>query len=238
MSIIGEILLNNQEKIGISFTSDMIERFEIYAELLVEWNKKMNLTAITKPEEIAIKHYIDSLMILKYHPITNKIRLADVGSGAGFPGIPLLIVRPDIEMTMIDSLNKRLNFLNTVLNELGLNARLVHLRGEDAGRQKEYRQQFDIVTARAVAHMRELSEYTLPLLKLGGTMISMKGPQIKKEIEESKKAINMMGGKISKIETYEIEKAGERSLILIKKISQTPIVYPRSSAKIAKFPLN
>lgn len=237
MSIISEFLVKEQKTAGIEFTTHMLEQFETYARLLAEWNEKMNLTAIIKPEEIAAKHFLDSLMIMKYQMFKAGDRLADIGTGAGFPGIPLLIVCPELKLTLIDSLNKRLIFLEHVLKTLGLQAELVHARGEEAGRKKEYRQKFDFTTARAVSHLRELSEYTLPLLKNGGKLISMKGPQPAQEIEEAKKAIHLLGGELQTVETYFVPNAGERSLIFVKKISQTPPIYPRPSAKIAKFPL-
>lgn len=237
MAIISEILLEETKKAGISLEPPMLEQFEEYARLLVEWNEKMNLTAITKPEEIAAKHFLDSLMVLKYQPMKAGDRLADVGTGAGFPGVPLLIACPGLKLTLIDSLNKRLVFLGHVLDALGLEAETVHARGEEAGRKKEYRQRFDFATARAVSHLRELSEYTLPLLKTGGKLISMKGPLPEQEIEEAKKAITLLGGEIERSEAYHVPGAGERSVILVKKISQTPPIYPRPSAKIAKFPL-
>ncbi len=237
MGIISEFLVKEQKTAGIEFTPHMLEQFETYARLLVEWNEKMNLTAIIRPEEIAAKHFLDSLMIMKYQSLKAGDRLADVGTGAGFPGIPLLIACPELKITLIDSLNKRLIFLKHVLKTLGLQAELVHARGEEAGRKKEYRQKFDFTTARAVSHLRELSEYTLPLLKTGGKLISMKGPQPEQEIEEAKKAIYLLGGELQAVETYFVPNAGERSLIFVKKISQTPPIYPRPSAKIAKFPL-
>lgn len=237
MGIISEFLLAEQDRAGLELSPRMLEQFEEYARLLVEWNEKMNLTAITKPEEIAAKHFLDSLMILKYQPMKAGDTLADVGTGAGFPGIPLLIACPGLKLTLIDSLNKRLVFLSHVLDVLGLEAELVHARGEEAGRRKEYRQKFDFATARAVSHLRELSEYTLPFLKVGGTLLSMKGPQMEQELEEAKKAIGLLGGEIQAVEAYQVPGAGERSLVFIKKISQTTPIYPRPSAKIAKFPL-
>lgn len=238
MNELRQRLLEGQAFLGFEFEPLMLDRFEAYAQLLIEWNQKMNLTAITVPEEIAVKHFLDSLTPLSYINFPLEVKLADVGTGAGFPGLPLLIVRPDIKLTLIDSLNKRLTFLKAVCEELGLNAEFVHARGEEAGKMPQYREKYHFATARAVSHLRELSEYTLPLLKLGGGLISMKGPNPEKEIEEAQRAITTLGGKIDEVHSFTLPYAGERSLILINKISHTPLKYPRPSAKIAKFPLN
>lgn len=238
MNELRQRLIDGQEGLGITLEPLMIERFESYARLLIEWNQKMNLTAITAPAEIAVKHFLDSLTLLSYVDIPPEAKLADVGTGAGFPGLPLLIARPDIKLTLIDSLNKRLTFLKAVCGELGLNAEFVHARGEEVGKMPQHREKYHFATARAVSHLRELSEYTLPLVKKGGSLISMKGPQPEKEIEEAQKAITTLGGKVEAVHSFVLPDAGERSLIVINKISHTPPNYPRPSAKIAKFPLN
>lgn len=226
-------------QLGFSLNDDAYAKFSTYSRLLVEWNEKMNLTAITQPGEIAVKHFVDSLLLLRYLQIPNGAKVCDVGTGAGFPGVPLKIARDDISLTLMDSLNKRLTFLQAVAGELGLtDTCTVHKRGEDAGRDPLYREKFDVVTARAVAHLRELSEYTLPLVKKGGCFAAMKGPSITQEAEEAKNAIARMGGKIQEIFSFTLDGAGERTIVIIKKISQTPANYPRPSAKIAKFPLN
>lgn len=238
MKELRERLINGQATLNIELEPQMLDRFEAYARLLIEWNQKMNLTAITAPEEIAVKHFLDSLTLLFYVDVPSGAKLADVGTGAGFPGLPLLIVRNDIRLTLIDSLNKRLTFLKEVCRELGLNAEFLHARGEEAGKMPQHREKYDIATARAVSHLRELSEYTLPLVKRGGCLISMKGPQPEKEIYEAQKAITTLGGKIEAVHSFSLPDAGERSIIVINKISHTPPNYPRPSAKIAKFPLN
>jgi 16S rRNA (guanine527-N7)-methyltransferase len=169
-----EIMISYGSKIEINFTEEQINKFYKYMNLLLEWNEKINLTAITDPKEVILKHFIDSLTINKY--LKQNSTLADVGTGAGFPGIPLKIVRPDLKITLVDSLNKRINFLNIVIDELELkNITAVHSRIEDFGKNKQYREKFDYVTARAVANLAVLSEYLLPIIKVGGQAIGMKG---------------------------------------------------------------
>lgn len=237
MQRLRERLLEGQKYLGFSLDPPMLDRFESYARLLVEWNEKMNLTAITAPEEIAVKHFLDSLTVLAHLSIPEGAACIDVGTGAGFPGLPLLIVRPDIRLTLLDSLHKRLRFLEAVCSELGLKAEFVHARGEEAGKMAQYREKYAFATARAVSHLRELAEYTLPLVQVGGRFVSMKGPQPEKELKEAEKAIRILGGAVEAVHTFFLPEAGERSLVVIKKISQTPPNYPRASAKIAKFPL-
>ena len=188
------------DEIEIVLNEQQIHQFYQYMELLLEWNEKINLTAITNPEEIIVKHFIDSLTIAKY--VKENARLIDVGTGAGFPGIPLKIIREDIEITLLDSLNKRVNFLNEVIHELKLSKiQAVHSRVEDFAKDKKNRESFDYATSRAVANLSTLSEYLIPLVKIGGNAISMKGSEVDEEMKQSQKAICLLGGKIETIET-------------------------------------
>lgn len=216
-------------------TDEQLEQFDIYARLLVEWNKKMNLTAITEPNEIVIKHFVDSLALLEYAEIGESARIIDVGCGAGFPSMPLLIARPDIKLTMMDALNKRLTFLDAVLSEAGLKAELVHSRAEELGKKAEYREQFDIATARAVAPMNVLSEYCLPFVKLGGELVALKGSN--DDISPAENAIKELGGELKASVSYKLPNDDSRSIAIVKKISQTATKYPRNNKKISTKPL-
>lgn len=222
---------------GVELDDTALERFDIYGRLLAEWNEKINLTAITDPEEIALKHFVDSLSVLKYCEIGEGASLIDVGTGAGFPGLALLIARPDIKLTLLDSTKKKLGVIEDILANIGLSAELLHSRAEEAGQKAAFREQFDFATARAVANLRELSEYCLPFVKKGGSFISMKAAKADEEISGAKKAIAVLGGKIEKTESFMLGEAGERNIVIIKKVSSTPAKYPRPSAKIAKNPL-
>lgn len=193
------------------------EQLEKYAEMLCEWNQKMNLTAITDDEGIAAKHFLDCLAFLRRAEIPSGAKLADVGTGAGFPGIVLKIARPDIRLVLIDSLQKRLNFLGAVLSELGLEAELVHARAEDAGHDKNLREGFDFVTARAVANLAVLSEYCLPLVKVGGVFAPMKTAEAEAELAGAKNALSILGGEVREVKLYEIPVAGGRSAVIIDK---------------------
>lgn len=226
------------KEISIEFSNIQIERFYKYMNLLIEWNEKINLTAITEPKEIIIKHFIDSLTVLK--DIKGKNTLVDVGTGAGFPGIPLKIMDEEIKITLLDSLNKRINFLNEVINQLDLkNIETIHSRVEDAGKNKKYRERFDIATARAVANLATLSEYMLPLVKVGGKSICMKGSEVSEELQNSKKAISILGGEIENIDNFQLPKSDMmRNIVIIKKVKTTPIKYPRKPGTPSKEPIN
>lgn len=226
------------EKIGVLLDKTALDRFDLYAEMLVETNKTLNLTAITDPDEIVYKHFVDSLALLSCVNFKDKAKVIDVGTGAGFPGVVLLIARPDLKMTLLDGTNKRLVFIANVLDELGLEADIVHMRAELAGEDKTFREQYDIVTARAVASLNILSEYCLPFVKLGGYFAPMKSTKTEEEVESAKGAIKILGGKIKEIKELSIDNCGERYIILTKKISQTPPKYPRASAQISKKPLS
>lgn len=226
-------LYEGAKNLDISISDEMAEQFCKYTGLLLEWNEKMNLTAIIAPEEIAVKHYLDSLTLLKFVDIPQNSRIIDVGTGAGFPSIPLMIARKDIHITMLDGTKKRLNFIDEVVNRLGLNGETLHARAEEAGKSAKYREKFDFATARAVARLNVLSEYCLPFVRVGGRFVAMKA-SVNDEVEEAQGAIKLLGGKMSEIKQFSLPDGSERRLVVIKKISQTPPKYPRASAQIAK----
>lgn len=225
------------KKYNEEITDEQINNFYTYMNLLIEWNEKMNLTAITEPKEIVIKHFIDSMTILNY--IEDNSKIVDVGTGAGFPGIPLKITNNTLDVTLLDSLNKRLVFLNEVINELKLtDIKTVHSRVEEAGKNKEYREKYDIATSRAVANLNILVEYMLPLIKIGGKCICMKGPEVKEELEGSKNAIKILGGEIERVEEIILPGTDmRRNIVIIKKIKNTPVQYPRKAGTPSKEPL-
>lgn len=231
------LLVSDAEKLGISINDEQLSRFDLLSELLVEQNKTMNLTAITDPDGIAVKHFADSISVISAADIPQGARILDVGTGAGFPGIPLLIMRPDIDLTMIDSTAKKLKYVENTVNELGLIATTLHTRAEEAGQSKEYRERFDFVCSRAVAALNVLCEYCLPFVKQNGLFIAMKGAKAQEEIDAAKSAIKTLGGKIVAEKSFTLSDGGERTLVVIKKISQVPPKYPRPSAQIAKKPL-
>ena len=232
-----EKMILNVDKLGITLSEIQLKQFYNYMNLLIEWNKKINLTAITEPDEIILKHFVDSLTISKY--ISDGTKVVDVGTGAGFPGIPLKIVRQDVDITLLDSLQKRINFLDEVINELNLEKiTTVHSRVEDFGKNKKYREEFDIATSRAVANLATLSEYLLPLVKVGGKVISMKGSLIQEELENSKNAIKILGGQIEKVDEFDLPNSDiSRNIVLIDKIKNTPNRYPRKAGEPSKKPL-
>ena len=227
-------LINKSNMIEVSLNEDQANRFYAYMNLLVEWNEKINLTAITEPNEVILKHFIDSLTICNY--IDKGSSIIDVGTGAGFPGIPLTIAN-EVNVTLLDSLNKRINFLNEVIKELDLeNIEAIHSRAEDFGSKE--REKYDIATSRAVASLNVLVEYLLPLVKVGGRCICMKGPQIEEEIENAKKAIKILGGEIEKVDEIELPESDiKRTIIIIKKVKETPTKYPRKAGLPSKEPI-
>ena len=206
------------EKIGVLLNETALDRFDLYAEMLVETNKTLNLTAITNPDEIIYKHFVDSLALLSCVNFKDNAKVIDVGTGAGFPGVVLLIARPDLKMTLLDGTNKRLVFIANVLDELGLEADIVHMRAELAGKDESFREQFDVVTARAVANLNTLSEYCMPFVKIGGYFAPMKSTKTEEEVASAKGAIKILGGKIKEIKELSIDNCGERYIILTKKI--------------------
>ena len=212
-------------------------QFEKYLRLLVEWNEKVTLTAITEHDDIILKHFVDSLTIEKY--INNGASVIDVGTGAGFPGIPLKIYNESLDVTLLDSLNKRINFLNEVIKELDLEKiKTIHLRAEDGGKDKMLREKFDVATSRAVANLSTLSEYLLPFVKVGGEAICMKGPNVEDELKDAKKAIKILGGEVEKNEKIVLPNSDiERNIIIIKKVKPTPKSFPRKAGTPSKAPI-
>ena len=237
MEDIRERLVSSAAGYGIGIAPEQAERFQIYLRLLTEWNERMNLTAIKEPGEIAEKHFLDSFLILKYVDFPRGASLIDVGTGAGFPGVPLKILRPDLRLTLLDGLNKRLVFLEALLRELSLKAELVHVRAEEAARQAEYRTKFDFAAARAVARLPVLCEYCLPFLKQGGVFAAMKGPKIEAELQSAQKAVKLLGCETLAAHEYALPGGDGRSLVLIRRTRPLPAAYPRHGAKIAKSPL-
>lgn len=217
---------------GMDISPEMYGKFEIYARLLVEWNEKMNLTGITDPRGIALKHFLDSVIPLKFLNVPECAKLIDVGTGAGFPGLPMKIYRPDIKLTLLDSLNKRVNFLFEVCKEAEINAECVHERAEAGGRSEKYREKFDIAAARAVASMPVLAEYCLPYVKVGGVFCALKGPN--EDIKAGESAVKILGGEISEVKEYSLPDGDKRVLAVIGKVSETPDKYPRNSGQISK----
>ncbi|MDO4935218.1 MAG: 16S rRNA (guanine(527)-N(7))-methyltransferase RsmG [Phascolarctobacterium sp.] len=234
--IFQDIFLTNLKQAGITLTDTQISQFVKYYDLLTETNKVMNLTALTEPEDVAVKHFIDSLSA--YDTAMHNATLADVGTGAGFPGVPLKIFDSSIKLTLLDSLAKRLKFLDTLTAELGLqNVTTIHARAEDAGKDKNLREQFDFVTARAVARLNVLAEFCLPLVKVGGKFIAMKADS-EEEITEAENATNLLGGKIAEIKNVKLPNLEDkRTLVIIEKIKTTPNKYPRKAGTAAKEPL-
>ncbi len=227
--------------LGVDVDDAAAEKMDIYAQLLVEWNKKMNLTAITDPTDVVIKHFVDSVAAAPLLP-EGAFSLIDVGTGAGFPGVPLAILRPDCKLTLLDSLNKRLIFLDTVCKELGLTATLVHLRAEEGGKNPQYRDSFDVATARAVGGLPLLCEYCLPYVKVGGRFLALKGPTGEEEAARSAAAIKKLGGKTREVKKLLLPadskgETAQRQIYLIDKVTATPTAFPRATAKIAKNPL-
>ncbi len=221
----------------LSLDDTALSRLESYGNLLLEWNEKINLTAITEPDEVLIKHFYDCLLFLKHVDVPHRARVIDVGTGAGFPGIVLAIARPDIKLCLLDSLNKRISFLLEVCNKLSLSAEAIHSRAEEGARKEEHREQYDIACARAVAALPTLAEYCMPYVKEGGLFVAMKGPSAEEEIKAAYTAIKTLGGQKAELITEKLPDDSNRSFVIIKKISQTPTKYPRGSAKIAKQPL-
>lgn len=217
----------------------MDKKLERYRDLLLEWNEKVNLTAITDPDEIRIKHFEDSLTCLETGLFFPGAKVIDVGTGAGFPGLPLAMARPDISVTLLDSLKKRLLFLDEVITETETtNAKTVHARAEDGGRDKKLREQFDIVVSRAVSRLSVLCEYTLPYLKVGGTLIAMKGPSAEEELAEAQNAIKVLGGGDVILQKTALEDESlSHCLVMIKKVRPTPTTYPRKAGTPTKNPL-
>lgn len=234
MEDIKDFIKNEAKKNNINLSEKEIELFYFYMNNLIEWNQKINLTAIKEEKEIVIKHFIDSI-IIKDEIVGNKVM--DLGSGAGFPGIPLKIINDRLEVTLLDAVNKKVNFMNDTIEKIKLkNIIAIHGRAEELGHDEKYREKYDIVVSRAVSNMTTLVEYMLPFVKKGGKCICLKGPDVDNELEEAKKAIRILGGKIEKKITYDLDGNG-RSLIVILKEKCTEQIYPRKQGKPIKEPL-
>ena len=235
MSKLEELLLKN----NFNIDEEILNKFEKYREQLIETNKNLNLTSITEEVEVNYKHFLDSILPLNYIDIKENSSLIDIGTGAGLPGLPIKFIRPDMNILLMDSLNKRINFLNSVINNLHLkNIDAIHGRAEEMGRNIKYREKFDYSISRAVSRLNTLVEYTLPFVKVGGYFIGMKGPTGEEEYKEAKKAIEILGGRLEKIVNYKLDyEDSERVLIIIKKIKPTPSKYPRAGGKPKSKPL-
>lgn len=229
-----QLLYDTIKPFSVEVDEKAFSRLDCFAEMLGEANKSFNLTAITEPDEVTVKHFADCLSVFAYIDIPENSSIIDVGTGAGFPGMVLLLARPDIKMTFLDSLNKRLSFIQDVLKATGVKAQILHARAEDAGKDALYREKFDFATARAVADLSVLSEYCLPFVKVGGSFISMKSADCEGEIENAKDAIFVLGGEIKSVNSFELVENMPRKIVEVKKISQTPTEFPRTAKKISK----
>ncbi len=226
------------EGMGITLDNEQIKQLVCYKELLVEWNEKINLTAITEDKEVALKHFADCLSVLNVRDIRGK-SVIDVGTGAGFPGLVLKIAVPDIKLTLLDSLNKRINFLKTVCDELNLkDVECIHSRAEEGGQNPDLREKFDICASRAVARLNVLAEYDLPFVKVGGEMLALKGPAADEEIEGAKNAVKTLGGKVKEVKEITLPLSDlKHRIVVIEKVRSTPKKYPRNAGKIKASPL-
>lgn len=226
-----EILRSGALQLGVSLDDRQVGLFDRFTELLLEWNEKFNLTGITEPEEIAVKHHLDSLSLLCVTTPAQKCTLIDIGTGAGFPGIPLKIARPDLRLTLLDSVRKKLTFLETAINELHLDdVELVHARAEDLGRQPGYREYFDMAVSRAVSRLNTLAELCMPFCRVGGEFVAYKGPDIRDELSEASKAIHILGGDEPSARSINLPPDGlRRTLVVVRKSRPTPRAYPRKA---------
>lgn len=236
-----DFLLKEVSKIGIDNLSDkQVEQFLKYYDLLVEWNSFMNLTGITEYEEVVIKHFADSLSLIKAFDLKQDLSLIDIGTGAGFPGLPLKIVFPNLKITLLDSLNKRIKFLDEVISQLGLtDIDTIHGRAEDYAKPDKLRERYDLCVSRAVANLSTLSEYCLPFVKLNGSFVSYKSEKLAEELDNAKKAIFVLGGKFDRQVNFTLNE-GEiyRNLVVIKKVQKTPKHYPRKAGTASKSPIS
>lgn len=226
------------KKMQIELSNQQLEQFYLYMNLLLEWNGKINLTAITDPKEIILKHFIDSITIAPY--LKNAQSILDIGTGAGFPGIPLAILENSKDFVLMDSLNKRIIFLQEVIQNIALTrVQAIHGRAEELGKEKEHREHYDLVTSRAVAKLNILLEYMLPFVKVGGRCICMKSQEIEEELEEAKQAIELLGGKLERVDEIILPESDvKRKIIVIQKVGQTPIKYPRKPGTPTKEPIH
>lgn len=227
------------DRLGISCTDHMLRQFASYMDGVLSWNEKVNLTAITEREEFIVKHFLDSVLCFGFSEYTQAEKIIDVGTGAGFPGVPLAILSPDKKFTLMDSLKKRLNIIDKLTGSIELtNVVTVHARAEELARNKAYRQQYDLCVSRAVANLATLSEYCLPFIREGGYLLAYKGPEADEEILQAKKAIFLLGGQLEKVETAQLKEYGlDHRILFIKKIRNTPSKYPRKAGIPSKDPL-
>lgn len=240
-----ETFVQNLKELNIELDDRQIKAFDDYYHMLVEWNEVMNLTAITDYDEVLLKHYVDSLAIYKVidhsslWSLNNTIKVLDLGTGAGFPGVPMKIVFDNLHMTLLDSLNKRIKFLNEVIGKLGLTQiNAIHGRAEDFAKNPAYRETYDLCVSRAVSNLATLSEYCLPYVKVGGAFISFKSGEIEEELKQSEKAVKLLGGKIVKVEKMTLPGSDiERSFVIIEKVKKTSAIYPRKAGLPGKEPL-
>lgn len=234
------IFVEKLNVLGVTLNDTQLKQFDQYYELLVEWNKVMNLTAITEYEEVVVKHFVDSLSLVKAIDIEKVHTVIDIGTGAGFPGIPLKIAFPHLKITLLDSLNKRINFLNEVIDKLGLEEiSTIHGRAEDFARKLEYREQFDLCVSRAVANLSTLSEYCLPYVKVGGVFLPYKSGEIDQEVDEAATALKVLGGKMKKVEKFQLPDSDiSRSFVVIAKTKNTGKKFPRKAGLPSKEPIH
>ncbi len=231
-----EFMKEECEKNNIQISNEEIEKLYIYMKEILEWNEKVNVTAIKDEKEFIVKHFIDSLTIEKY--ISNGEKVLDIGTGAGFPGIPIKITKNKSHVDLVDSVNKKLNVIRDIIPKIKVeDIECIHTRAEDLAKNVKYRESYDVVTSRAVANLTTLVEYMLPFAKVGGKIICMKGPNVEEELTESKKAISILGGKIEQIKNINIDSDYERNIIIIKKEKPTPKQYPRGQGKPLKEPI-
>ncbi|KOA20302.1 ribosomal RNA small subunit methyltransferase G [Clostridium homopropionicum DSM 5847] len=233
-------LLNSAvNDVGLEFDENKYNQFMQYMSLLKSWNEKVNLTAIIDDLEIVKKHFIDSIKIFKFEPLKDAVKVIDVGTGGGFPGIPMKIVKPELEMVLLDSLKKRINVLESISENIGIKGvTTIHGRAEEYGANPKFREKFDIVVSRAVANLAVLSEFCLPYAKVGGYFVALKGPSVESEVSESKRAINELGGKLIDLIEVQIENSDlKHNLVIIKKMKNTPKQYPRKAGIVSKKPL-
>lgn len=235
---ITEILKQHSGDYKLDLTDALCGQLEIYAAALREWNEKINLTAILDDEGVAVKHFLDCLVVGKLADFQKGQRIIDVGTGAGFPGLVLAAAYPETEVTLLDSTGKKLKAVEDIANRMGVtNVKIIHMRAEEAGKKAEFRQQYDFATARAVAELRVLLEYTLPFVKVGGSFLSLKGAAAIEEIDGASNSLKTLGGKIEAVNEFTLPGGDKRAIINVKKISQIPPRFPRVSAQIAKKPL-
>ncbi len=234
-----ELMKRAADEASVELSENQYEQFIKYMRLVQEWNEKINLTAITEDNDFIKKHFIDCIKAFKSEAIVNANTIIDVGTGAGFPGVPIAILHPKAKITLLDSLNKRINFLNTVVRELGLtNVTTIHSRAEDGARNPQLREKFDVATSRAVANMAVLSEFCMPYVKKGGYFVALKGPAIDEEMQNGKNAISILGGELENIIEVSIEETDlKHNIVEIKKVKNCPKIYPRKAGTVNKKPL-